>query len=1080
MKTRFQSRDQLILIILTLMLVSIACGLFGEESATQEPTQESIEPSVTSAVEPQITPGEPTEMPEPESATYLAIQPPSGDYDHPFDLQKITVPNAAAIMPWGQLTLGYTDVLQANLVFSKYSTSLGVHTYRGDLTIWQVPSGELTFEAHSGQGEGGQGVYRDVAISSRYDELVVTTGVVYSDAHGDMRSVAMLWDPAESTEPLVVFDRYSAMRTEVYETQGMNGAAFSPDGALAAAGSWEENDAGGYVWIWDVDSGEVLHEIALDLGVTDVVFSPDTGELVCATYGGVIFFDPMTGEETRRFAYEWGIHGVVFSADGKFLALEAEHVTVVNSQDGSIIYQTPNSTTIMRASFSPDSAVLATTDRGVLSLWDFQTGSELISLWGEFSLLDVAFSPNGYVLATVDEIGQVYMWGVRETQSLPENMSIISPNNVTALQESARLMVPYLSGLTFSPSADWLMIASQNGITQFDLPSFEPLFKFPIEDRYAATYDLSATGALIAWMYTDSLISVYDLTQDRLILDVADFGEYCCSQVLLSPGGELLITLSEFTATIYDLDTLAEIHREESVLEVYMSPDGSTLAFASVAAIEVTLWDVATQREVGVLSGYSTAAPYYFVEFSPDWETMIWGARAHIQFTDVASGELGAEFPLSGGVFSPDGSLFAGSEDGWYGEDFAGQVFLIDVASGVEIDVLQHAERELIDAIAFSPDGRLIAVAINNTVTIWDTNQRVQRFRLPQFSEGVWKLGFSPDGRILSVHQYGNVISFWTVAGEAEVEDLTINPMTASDVVVVNEMQFVQEMTDAAFSMGGDTVAVSDIDGDLYYWHLPTDGAPQGSPLHSEWIYQIEYSPTGDGWASVSMDGKVYLWSNPQSLWGASEYPTGEISGLAFFPDGDVLVTGGEDQNVNLWTIPTVRFLDASYGHTGWIWDVDVSPDGRYVASASADRSVRIWEVSVTSSGDYDLGAFATLNAHTATVWSVAFSPDSRTVASGSWDGTIRIWNVLSGTEVMTLLGHDDWIYDVAFSPDGQLLASTSRDGTVKLWDVLTGNLLINLDEHDDLVWSVDFSPDGRYMATASDDKSVKIWGVVP
>ena len=158
-------------------------------------------------------------------------------------------------------------------------------------------------------------------------------------------------------------------------------------------------------------------------------------------------------------------------------------------------------------------------------------------------------------------------------------------------------------------------------------------------------------------------------------------------------------------------------------------------------------------------------------------------------------------------------------------------------------------------------------------------------------------------------------------------------------------------------------------------------------------------------------------------------------------------------------------------GHSFVITSVAFSPDGRYIASGSADKTIKLWEVSTSRE-------IRTLLGHTSGVSSVAFSPDGRYIISGSWDKTIKLWDVATGREIRTLVGHSQQVTSAAFSPDGKYIASGSRDKTIRFWDVSTGREIRTLADHTKEVETVAFSPDGKYIASGSGDKTIKLWDV--
>ncbi|HEY4614646.1 MAG TPA: hypothetical protein VIG75_04195, partial [Citricoccus sp.] len=78
--------------------------------------------------------------------------------------------------------------------------------------------------------------------------------------------------------------------------------------------------------------------------------------------------------------------------------------------------------------------------------------------------------------------------------------------------------------------------------------------------------------------------------------------------------------------------------------------------------------------------------------------------------------------------------------------------------------------------------------------------------------------------------------------------------------------------------------------------------------------------------------------------------------------------------------------------HGLWVLDVDVSADGRLIASAGVEKSVRLWDA------ETDRPVGAPMTGHEGAVHGVAFSPDGRSLATASADETVRLWDVATRT----------------------------------------------------------------------------------
>ncbi len=191
-----------------------------------------------------------------------------------------------------------------------------------------------------------------------------------------------------------------------------------------------------------------------------------------------------------------------------------------------------------------------------------------------------------------------------------------------------------------------------------------------------------------------------------------------------------------------------------------------------------------------------------------------------------------------------------------------------------------------------------------------------------------------------------------------------------------------------------------------------------------------------------------------------------KVNGVALSPDGRLLATASADRTARVWEVPTGRER-ARITHDGPLYEVALSPDGRLLATASYDERAWMWEVLT--------GRERARITHSHWINGLAFSPDGRLLATASADRTARVWEVPTGRE-RARITHEGAVYKVALSPDGRLLA-TVTGRTAQVWEVDGGQARARV-THDGWIHAVAFSPGGWLLATASDDRTARVWEV--
>lgn len=242
---------------------------------------------------------------------------------------------------------------------------------------------------------------------------------------------------------------------------------------------------------------------------------------------------------------------------------------------------------------------------------------------------------------------------------------------------------------------------------------------------------------------------------------------------------------------------------------------------------------------------------------------------------------------------------------------------------------------------------------------------------------------------------------------------------------------------------------------------------------HTDWVWSLSFSPDNKRLVSGSADETMRIWDVYEGIQIAS-ISTISVRAVSYSPAGTSLACGLSDGSVEIWTGEDRPSLGhVLLGHTASVSSLAFSPNGKFLVSASLDRTVRYWNV---GSG----AEVRQLHGPVDGVWCVVISPDGKRIIASSRCQCVWVWDLTAEAPRQPLVMRFDYpsaVWSVAISADGSKIASGEADRVVRVWDAHTGKQLGVLETHTADVWHVVFTPDGSRLISSSDFQ-LRVWDI--
>jgi WD40 repeat protein len=560
----------------------------------------------------------------------------------------------------------------------------------------------------------------------------------------------------------------------------------------------------------------------------------------------------------RRPPHDVTVQAIAFGPKGSWLASADRNgrIKLTNLEGLATSEAFAHKGCVRAMSFSPDERFLAAASiDGTASVWDLASSKLHFVVDHDEAVDTVEFATEGTLLLTATGYsghpGVTKIWDIEQRQQVAviKHASISRfglGGHIMATSEATRLVLrnPRAGTITIELPHDHV-------VTAFDVCQRRPILA-------VVTFD----GKLWLWQQAE---------QDRVARDQVAMAISPIGPVALSPDGSKVAALrADSQIRVWDVASLTEVARigyEGSVIfcQLAFDPSGRQVAALSGEGSSIAVWDIETGRLVGCIEQNQATA----MCFSPNGELLATASQDNAAWIwarpDPSAWNWSVVIGPSRSVrFSPDGSCLAwtGKRVTENGRIVGDLLTLWESATGRQLG--SFSDVTLIENVAFSPDGRLVAttspegpIHVFESMTGTEKPEMIseaqQWFDSPVSIDGYPQAEVSPDGSLFADPVNPN-------PGVERVPHIVEVRTSADGYALKNELRFDGPPTSLAWSPDSQTLASGHVDGVVRVWDVATGREIARVKFHIDVVKALAFSPGGEWLASAGYDGKLVVW----------------------------------------------------------------------------------------------------------------------------------------------------------------------------------------------------------------------------